>query len=221
MSPSGQLLTVGEIFGAQCTSLSLTQFYISAFAWSAMVITGLGGTDLYPSQDQAETVIVTVMVVMGALMWAKVLATFCELATNSDPAALEYRQVRRSKGEGPPPHTAARSLLPCTPTPKHQPAPSCLHSYHVRACCRPICLLLCLLRLLAPDSPRTRPPPPTVFLPYSYSRAYLIPTHTGLGRPQPLLQHPGLSPRPQAAAPPILPSAQAHHAVPLGGGSHP
>ena len=122
VSPSGQLLTVGEIFGAQCTSLSLTQFYISAFAWSAMVITGLGGTDLYPSQDQAETVIVTVMVVMGALMWAKVLATFCELATNSDPAALEYRQVRRRRSSSsycrplPPtyayPETSARTLLP-------------------------------------------------------------------------------------------------------------
>ena len=33
------------------------------------------------------------LVVFGALMWAKVLATFCDLATNSDPSAVEYRQA--------------------------------------------------------------------------------------------------------------------------------
>ena len=41
----------------------------------------------------APKLVVTLLVVLGAVMWAKVLATFCELATNSDPAALEYRQA--------------------------------------------------------------------------------------------------------------------------------
>ena len=65
----------------------------SAFSWSAIIITGLGGTDLYPSQDNVETALVTMLVVFGAIMWAKVLATFCDLATNSDPSAVEYRQA--------------------------------------------------------------------------------------------------------------------------------
>lgn len=58
-----------------------------------MVITGIGGTDYYPSHDNAETLMVTVLVVLGALMWAKVLATFCDLHTNADPTAVEYRQA--------------------------------------------------------------------------------------------------------------------------------
>ena len=58
-----------------------------------MILTGFGTVDAYPSQDNAETAIVTLLVVIGALMWAKVLAAFCDLATNSDPSAIEYRQA--------------------------------------------------------------------------------------------------------------------------------
>jgi len=86
-------ISTSQVFGIQCSELSPGRFYLAAFSWSCMVITGLGGTDAYPSQDAAETVIVTFLVVGGALMWAKVLATFCDLATNSDPAAVEYRQA--------------------------------------------------------------------------------------------------------------------------------
>jgi len=82
-----------EVFEIQCADLELTSFYLAALSWSFMVITGLGGTDQYPSQDNAETSLVTVLVVMGALFYARILATFCELATNSDPAMLEYRQA--------------------------------------------------------------------------------------------------------------------------------
>ena len=89
----GSNIAPHQVFAHQCASLDLPSFYLAAVSWSAMIITGLGGTDWYPSQDNAETMIVTVMVVLGALMWAKVLATFCELATNADPASLEYRQA--------------------------------------------------------------------------------------------------------------------------------
>lgn len=86
-------LTISEVFEKQCEGFDLPTFYLAAFSWSAMIITGLGGTDWYPSQDNAETAIVTALVVFGAIMWAKVLATFCDLATNSDPSAVEYRQA--------------------------------------------------------------------------------------------------------------------------------
>lgn len=88
--PPGASLSV---FEKQCPELDLSSFYLAAFATSALIITGLGGTDGYPSQNNVETMIITVLVVMGAFMWAMVLATFCELATNADPAALDYRQA--------------------------------------------------------------------------------------------------------------------------------
>jgi len=92
---AAQLAKMGamDIFAHQCEGLGAGAFYVAAFSWSAIVITGLGGTDLYPSADSAETIIVTILVIFGALMWAKVLATFCDLATNSDPSAIEYRQA--------------------------------------------------------------------------------------------------------------------------------
>ena len=52
-----------------------------------MIITGTGGTDFYPSNSSpAETLIVVVVVLIGALLWTQILARFCELATNSDPS---------------------------------------------------------------------------------------------------------------------------------------
>ena len=84
---------VPMIVHSQCPSLSLGYFYLAAFSWSAMMITGSGEVGFYPSQDGPETVIVTVLIVLGALMWARVLATFCDLATNYDPSAVEYRQA--------------------------------------------------------------------------------------------------------------------------------
>ena len=93
LEPGQEMPRVSEIFDLQCENLSLPSFYLAAFSWSAMIITGLGGTDFYPSQDNTETIIVTILVVFGALMWAKVLASFCELATNSDPSLIEYRQA--------------------------------------------------------------------------------------------------------------------------------
>ena len=86
-------MSADAIFNVQCANLDLPTFYLASFSWSAMIVTGLGGTDWYPSQDNPETAIVTGLVIFGALMWAKVLATFCDLATNSDPSSVEYRQA--------------------------------------------------------------------------------------------------------------------------------
>ena len=93
LPPGAPLPTPLQAFSIQCEHLTVPSFYLAALSWSAMIITGLGGTDYYPSQDNVETIIVTALVVLGALMWAKVLATFCDLATNSDPSFLEYRQA--------------------------------------------------------------------------------------------------------------------------------
>lgn len=58
-----------------------------------MVLTGTGGTDFYPSSlSNGETIIVTSMVVVGALIWTQVLALFCDIASNSHPGLTEFRQ---------------------------------------------------------------------------------------------------------------------------------
>ena len=54
----------------------------SSVLWStlACVPDQTGGTDFYPSgYSLAETMIVTVLVVIGAGLWTMVLATFCDV----------------------------------------------------------------------------------------------------------------------------------------------
>ena len=78
---------------AGCRSLSLGSWYLAAFAWSVMIITGTGGTDFYPSSaSDGETVVVTVLVLWAAFLWTYVLAAFCDVATNGDPALTAFRQ---------------------------------------------------------------------------------------------------------------------------------
>lgn len=76
-----------------CGGVTLWSWYLAAFSWSTMVITGTGGTDFYPSGDSdAETLIVLVLVVLGAFLWTLVLAAFCDVATNSNPTVIAFRQ---------------------------------------------------------------------------------------------------------------------------------
>ena len=78
---------------AGCEGLSPARMYFSAVAWSTMVITGTGGTDFYPSGNSlAETIVVTCLVLVGAFLWTTILAKFCDVATNSDPALTAFRQ---------------------------------------------------------------------------------------------------------------------------------
>mmetsp|Transcript_11138 Transcript_11138/g.28549 ORF Transcript_11138/g.28549 Transcript_11138/m.28549 type:complete len:790 (-) Transcript_11138:107-2476(-) len=84
----------GNAIELECPGLSLSRWYIAAFAWATMIITGTGGTDAYPSQaSEIETVLVVVLVLFGALLWTQVLATFCDIAANADPAKIESRQL--------------------------------------------------------------------------------------------------------------------------------
>ena len=51
------------------------------------------GTDYYPSSaSQSETLIVMFLVIIGALLWTRVLATFCDVATNSRPGLTYFHQ---------------------------------------------------------------------------------------------------------------------------------
>lgn len=78
----------------QCPGLSTGVFYFAAFSWSCLVITGTGGTDFYPAEfSLTETAVVTSLVLLGALIWTQVLAAFCDIATNSDPAQVEFRRT--------------------------------------------------------------------------------------------------------------------------------
>ena len=71
---------------AHCRETSLFTLYLASFSWATMVISGTGGTDFFPSKaSDPETVCVTILVVIGALLWTRVLAIFCEVATNGDP----------------------------------------------------------------------------------------------------------------------------------------
>ena len=83
-----------------CANLDVGTWYWAAFSWSVLVITGTGGTDGYPSSESiGETVLVTALVLLGALLWTQVLATFCDVATNSNPGLTHFRQQLDSLNE--------------------------------------------------------------------------------------------------------------------------
>ena len=41
----------------------------------------------------AQTVLVMILVLCGALLWTYVLALFCDMATNSNPGLTQFRQL--------------------------------------------------------------------------------------------------------------------------------
>ena len=67
---------------------------MSSFSWATMVMTGTGGLDgNYPSKfSHVETIIVMLLNLIGAFIWTQVLALFCDIATNSNPALIAFRQ---------------------------------------------------------------------------------------------------------------------------------
>jgi len=93
---AGEVITTemeqaGYIF---CPGLTVGNAYIASLTWSLMIITGTGGTDFYPSPYSIhESMLVLVLVLIGALLWTEVLATFCDVATNSDPEGVRFRQL--------------------------------------------------------------------------------------------------------------------------------
>ena len=96
-SPSSASRLLSEATSSEgyeaCSGLTMASFYLASFTWSAMVITGTGGTDFYPSAaSDGETLIVLMLILIGAFLWAFVLASFCDLATNSNPTLVAFRQ---------------------------------------------------------------------------------------------------------------------------------
>jgi len=76
-----------------CPELSTGSLYLAAFTWSSLAITGTGATDFYPSAtSDAETAIVASLVLFGAFVWTIILASFCDITTNSNPANTLFRQ---------------------------------------------------------------------------------------------------------------------------------
>ena len=87
-NPNGPLISGFD----QCSYLSVGWWYLDALTWSTMVITGTGGTDPYPTINNEETMIVLTLIIIGAFLWTYVLASFCDVATNANPALIQFRQ---------------------------------------------------------------------------------------------------------------------------------
>jgi len=69
------------------------ELYLASISWSLLVITGTGGADAYPRvQDAKETAVVTLLVLVSAVVWTNVLATFCDIVTNADPVSTKFHQ---------------------------------------------------------------------------------------------------------------------------------
>ena len=76
-----------------CAGLTLSRWYLSAFAWSIMVITGTGGTGPWPTANSdTEMAFVICLVIIGAFLWTSIIARFCEVATNSNPGLTAFLQ---------------------------------------------------------------------------------------------------------------------------------
>ena len=79
-----------------CTiaEIGRAQFYIASLTWGMTIITGTGGTDFYPSPTSTgETLVVLVLVLVGALVWTYVLALFCDMTTNANPCGTHFKQL--------------------------------------------------------------------------------------------------------------------------------
>ena len=73
--------------------------YLALLAWSLMIITGTGGTDLVglgPMNGGIsvnDTAVFIVLLLIGCFMWAQVLADFVDVATNANPLDTLFRQT--------------------------------------------------------------------------------------------------------------------------------
>ena len=52
-----------------------------------------GGTDFYPSHlSNAETIVVTLLILIASFAWTYVLALFCDMIGNGNPTLIAFRQ---------------------------------------------------------------------------------------------------------------------------------
>jgi hypothetical protein len=118
-----------------CPSLDLGTYYLAAITWALLVVTGMGGTDFYPSSPQlggssVETLIVMIISTSAALFWTMVTAQILDVVVNGDPGETHYRQARpptpRLAHAPPRPHHVLCSGY-LSPSPVH-------HLAHARLC---------------------------------------------------------------------------------------
>ena len=100
-----------------------------------MVITGGGPTDFYPNYpvSDEELLIVCLLQLVAAFLWTYVLAAFCDIAANSNPALVAFRQ--RLDALNVLPYTAWNtSCWICAPVHRHAcPAILSLAAWHAGA----------------------------------------------------------------------------------------
>jgi len=85
---------VADAWSIECAGLDTVTWYIASLSWSVMIITGTGGTDAYPSSASTpETAVVLVLNLIGVLLWANILASFCSIATNTSVATIDFRRT--------------------------------------------------------------------------------------------------------------------------------
>jgi hypothetical protein len=67
--------------------------YASAINWATMITLGIGGNEFMAGQfSTSETVVLTFVMIIGAVMWTWILSQFCDLAANSDPQEIQFKQ---------------------------------------------------------------------------------------------------------------------------------
>ena len=79
----------------ECTTshVSIVKWYIGCTTWSLLLITGHGPGEYPYPYSVAENVVIALLQLASALMWTVILAAFCDIATNSNPEAILFRQT--------------------------------------------------------------------------------------------------------------------------------
>jgi hypothetical protein len=65
--------------------------YVASVTFAVLLTIGAGASDNYPRVDAlTETCLVLTLVLVNAVVWTKLLATFCDVATNGNPQLHEF-----------------------------------------------------------------------------------------------------------------------------------